>query len=152
MLQEKEIRRLAESVLKDSGLFLVDVNVRKDNYIRVLIESIDGVSIEDCARINRLLEARLNRDKEDFELEVSSPGLNTPFKVFKQYLKNINKDVDVVMKDGMKISGMLIQVDNDGLTLDIYDQSKKPANKNRINVSKYILFSDIKSTKEKINI
>ncbi len=152
MLQEKEIRRLAESILKDSGLFLVDVNVRKDNYIRVLIESIDGVSIEDCARINRLLEARLNRDKEDFELEVSSPGLNAPFKVFKQYLKNINKEVDVIMKDGMKISGKLIQVDNNGLILDIDDQSKKPVNEDRINVSKYLLFSDIKSTKEKINI
>jgi ribosome maturation factor RimP len=152
MLQEKEIRKLAELVLKDSGLFLVDVNVRKGNYIRVLIESIDGVNLEDCARINRLLEARLNRDQEDFELEVSSPGLNTPFKVFKQYLKNINKDVDVVMKDGMKISGKLVQVDNDGLTLDIDDQSKKDENKEKIDGLKCLLFSDIKSTKEKINI
>jgi len=152
MLQEKEIRRLAESVLKDSDLFLVDVSVRKDNFIRVLIESIDGVSIEDCARINRIMEARLNRDKEDFELEVSSPGLNAPFKVFRQYLKNINKYVDVVMKDGMKVSGKLIQVDDDGLTLSIGDQSEKAENRGKTDGLKYVLFSDIKSTKEKINI
>jgi len=151
MLKDKEVRQLVETILKDSDLFLVDVNVRKGNYIRVLIDSHDGVMINDCARINQLLEAKLNRDKEDFELEVSSPGLDAPLKVFKQYLKNINNKVDVIKKDGIKISGKLIQVDHDGLILEINDKLKKPASENRIDVSQYILFSDIKSTRVKIN-
>ena len=152
MVSEKEIRQTVESILSNTGLFLVDVHVRTGNYIRVLIDSPEGVSIEECARINHLLEAQLNREKEDFELEVSSPGLNSPFKVFRQYLKNINREIVVVMKDGKRINGKLVQVNNEGLILEIIDNKKSSAIRKKRNISEHLSFSDIKSTKVRINI
>jgi ribosome maturation factor RimP len=151
MLKEEDIRCSLGTILADSGLFLVDLNVRKDNYIRVLIDKQDGVSIEDCSRVSRLLDARLNRDIEDFELEVSSPGLDAPLKVFRQYQKNLGKEVEVIKKDGMKVNGRLIRIDDDGLLLEVTQKTKKGDRKNKANKSEYFLFSDIKSTKVKIN-
>lgn len=151
MLKEADIRYSIETILQDSELFLVDINVRKDNHIRILIDRQEGINIEDCARVSQLLDSRLNRDKEDFELEVSSPGLGAPLKVFRQYMKNIGNMVDVIKKDGMKISGRMIRVDDDGLLLEKEEKIKKGKRESKVNISEYYLFSDIKSTKVKIN-
>jgi len=151
MLKEEDIHYAIETILKDSGLFLVDVNISKGNRIRILIDKQEGINIEECARVNRLLGSRLNRDIEDFDLEVSSPGVGAPLKVFRQYLKNIGKEVDVIKKDGIKVSGRLIRVDDTGLFLKINEEVKKSNRGNKVNNSEYLLFSDIKSTKVKIN-
>jgi ribosome maturation factor RimP len=151
MHKEKDIRHAIETILKDSGLFLVDVNISKGNRIRILIDRQEGINIEECARVNRLLGSRLNRDIEDFDLEVSSPGVDAPLKVFPQYLKNIGNEVEVIKKDGIKISGRLTRVDDTGLFLKINEEVKRSNGKNKVNNSEYLLFSDIKSTKVKIN-
>ncbi len=151
MLKEEDIHYAIETILKDSGLFLVDVNISKGNRIRILIDKQEGINIEECARVNRLLGSRMNRDKEDFDLEVSSPGVGAPLIVFRQYLKNIGKEVDVIKKDGIKVSGRLTRVDDTGLFLEITEKIKKSKRENKVNKSEYLLFSDIKSTKVKIN-
>ena len=151
MLKKEDIRHSVETILKDYGLFLVDVNIRKGNHIRILIDNQEGINIEDCARISRLLESGLNSHEEDFELEVSSPGLDAPLKVFRQYLKNIDKEVDVIKKDGMKFSGKLIRIDDNGLLLETEKKLKRNNRTDSVNMSEYFLFSDIKSTKVKIN-
>ncbi|KPK81038.1 MAG: hypothetical protein AMS27_15835 [Bacteroides sp. SM23_62_1] len=151
MLKEEDIHRSVGAILEDSGLFLVDLTVTKDNHIRILIDKQEGINIEDCARISRLLDARLNRDEEDFELEVSSPGLDSPLRVLQQYLRNIGNEVEIVKKDGIKINGRLIQVDDDGITLEIEEKATKRKKGDNVNFSAYFHFSDIKSTKVKIN-
>jgi ribosome maturation factor RimP len=96
--------------LKNSDIFLVDVKVTSDNKISVFIDSEDGIKISDCAIINKLAESELDRESEDFELIVSSAGIDKPFKVIKQYIKNIGKSVEAQTIDGSKIIGTLKEV------------------------------------------
>ncbi len=98
--------------------FLVDAKLSKDNKIILTIESEDSiVSIDDCVYISRCFESKFNRDIEDYELTVSSAGLDKPFKVFKQFQKAVGKKVEVALKGGRKLVGKLMDVQEDRLTL-----------------------------------
>lgn len=152
MISVKQIHSIAEGVLKDTDIFLVEAEVRSGNHIRVYIDSPVGVTIEECAKLSRIIENELDREIEDFELEVSSPGLNAPLKVLPQYLKNIGREVDVIRNDGIKLSGKLSQVNNKGIGLEIREDihgKKEKTDKNYIR-NEFISFSDIKSTMVKI--
>ena len=91
-------------------MFIVDITVGTGNSIEVLVDSDKGISIEDCVKINRHIEQNLDRDVEDFSLEVSSPGLTQPFKHLRQYQKNIGKKVELVARSGEKEEGILKSV------------------------------------------
>lgn len=140
MISTKHISSIVETGLKGTDIFLVEAEVRKGNYIRVYIDSPGGVTIEECANVSRIIESGLDREIEDYELEVSSPGLNAPLKVLPQYVKNIGREVEVVKMDGIKLSGKLMQADKQGIVL-----SGKYSISNE-----YISFSDIKSTRVQI--
>lgn len=151
-MQEKvHIERLIANCI-DKNMFLVDLTISKSNQIKVFLDSVDGIKIEDCIRISRCIEGQLNRDEEDFELEVSSPGLDHPFKVVEQYRKNIGKEVEVVKVNGEKLTGVLKSLQDNAITL-LYSSNTK--NKKQIKqediTEKQILLNDIKSTKLVIN-
>jgi ribosome maturation factor RimP len=82
------------------------------------IDKPKGVGIEECVEISRYIEERLDREIEDFELEVSSPGLLSPFKVIQQYIKNIGKEVEVLENNGIKHKGILLAVHKNEIELD----------------------------------
>lgn len=111
VIQESLIRKLASEVLEGSETFLVDVHVKPGNRILVQVDSRKGLTVDDCVKVSRHIEGNLDREKEDFELEVSSPGADRPFKVYEQYLKNIGKKVEVLTSDGQKITGVLEAAD-----------------------------------------
>jgi ribosome maturation factor RimP len=94
-----------ENLEKD--FFLVDITISKNNKIVVLIDSMEGAGINDCVKISRKVENNLDREKDDFELEVSTPGLDCEFRVKEQYLKNLNKEVQVFTKNEKKTKGIL---------------------------------------------
>ena len=105
MIDKNVVKSLAEEWLKDKEYFLVDVDVTPDDRIVVEIDHADGVWIEDCAELSRYIEGHLNRDEEDYELEVGSAGLGQPFKVEQQYINCIGEEVEVMPKDGKKVTG-----------------------------------------------
>jgi len=152
MISTKQISSLLEAGLKDTDIFLVETEVRKGNYIRIYIDSPGGVTIEECTKVSRIIESGLDRTIEDFELEVSSPGLNVPLKVLPQYLKNIGKEVEVIKNDGVKLSGKMIRADNQGIMLEVMKDA--PGTKEETDIystrNEYISFSDIKSTRVQI--
>ncbi len=117
MIDAGLIREIVENNL-DSGMFLVKVKVTPSNRITINIDNEEGVTIDDCVRMNRLIEKSLDRDNEDFELEVSSPGLSEPFVVIRQYLKNLGNIVEVVTREGAKHKGVLKEVKDEGFTID----------------------------------
>ena len=84
MIDRKEIKSLVDRWLEGNEYFLVDIEINADNRIVVEIDHADGVWIEDCVALSRYIEEHLNREKEDFELEVGSAGLGQPFKVPQQ--------------------------------------------------------------------
>jgi ribosome maturation factor RimP len=153
MINVERINFLVEPYLRESGIFIVDSEVRKGNHIRVFIDSLDGVTIEECAKVSRIIESGLDRETEDFDLEVSSPGLDVPLKVYPQYIKNIGRDVEIIKTDGIKVTGKLTGTDKQGISIEVFDDKSDSTKKvERYTVrNEYISFSDIKTTKLLIN-
>ncbi len=112
MISKERILTLIKDIMEEKKFFLVSLDISPSNNIRLVADSMEGIKISECTQLSRAIEQGLNRDIEDFDLEVSSPGLGVPFKIREQYLKNVGKKVEVVSKDGVKTRGTLIQIDN----------------------------------------
>jgi ribosome maturation factor RimP len=124
MIEKQKIQGLVEEFIKGTGLFLVTVKISNANRIIVLADKNEGITIDECAAIHRHIENGLDRDKEDFELQVSSPGLDIPFGVIEQYLKNEGKKVEVVDNEGSKYTGKLKNITRGGFELETENKTK----------------------------
>jgi ribosome maturation factor RimP len=118
MIEKQNIELIVNEFIRGKGLFLVAVKVSSSNRITVLADKNEGITIDECAAIHRYIESRLDREKEDFELQVSSPGLDLPFGVLEQYRKNEGKKVEVVDNEGVKLDGILKNVTDGGFELE----------------------------------
>jgi ribosome maturation factor RimP len=124
MIEKQKIQGLVEEYISGTGLFLVSVKISTANRITVLADKNEGITIDECAAIHRHIEKGLDRDKEDFELQVSSPGLDMPFVVLEQYLKNEGRKVEVVDTEGSKFTGRLKNVTKGGFELETEIKAK----------------------------
>lgn len=124
MIDKKVVKGLVEEWLQGKEYFLVDVEVSKDDKIVVEIDHVDGVWIEDCVELSKYIESRLNRDEEDYELEVGSAGLGQPFKVPQQYTNFIGKEVEVLDVDGKKVKGILKEVNGNSFVVTVEEKVK----------------------------
>ena len=122
MINKETVKTIASEWLADKEYFLVDVDVTPDDRIVVEIDHKDGVWIEDCAELSRYIEGHLNRDEEDYELEVGSAGLGQPFKVPQQYVNFIGKNVEVLDNEGKKVKGVLKSVDGNDFTVTVSEK------------------------------
>ena len=129
MIDKNVVRNLVEEWLQDKEYFLVDVEISPDDRIVVEIDHADGVWIEDCVELSRYIEDRLDRDEEDYELEVGSAGLGQPFKVPQQYVNFIGKNVEVLDGDGKKVKGVLKSVDGNDFTVTVAEKVKQEGKK-----------------------
>ena len=102
----------------------MDVTVSRDDKIVVEIDHADGVWIEDCVDLSRFIESKMNRDEEDFELEVGSAGIGQPFKVRQQYVNHVGKDVEVLTKEGRKFRGILTDANQETFTVNVAEKVK----------------------------
>jgi len=118
MIEKNHIEKLVNEFIKGTGIFLVTVKVSSSNKITVLADTMKGITIDECVAIHRFLEKSLDRNTEDFEMQVSSPGLDMPFGVIEQYYKNEGKRVEVTDIDGEKFSGILRNVTSGGFELE----------------------------------
>ena len=107
MKLSEKIHDLVAEVLEGSDKFLVDFVVQPGNRFTVYIDGDHGVTIQDCQSVSRSIENNVDHEKEDFDLTVSSAGLDHPLKYERQYRKNIGQDLDVITLDGKKIEGIL---------------------------------------------
>lgn len=150
MIKKEDIVKICTPLLKESE-FLVEVSINRSNDIIVYVDDYNGISIENCQRISRGIEDSLNRDEEDYSLEVSSPGLSNPFKIREQYLKNINSDIETVLIDGEKFIGKLVKVNDESIIIE-QEMTKKIENKKqKVKEEIVIKFNDIKSTRRVIS-
>jgi ribosome maturation factor RimP len=117
MITKEKIQILLEEVLSDD-MFIVDITVGTGNSISVSVDSDAGISVGECVQISRHIESSLDREVEDFSLEVSSPGLTLPLKVLRQYIKNIGREVEAVTKSGEKQKGILKSANTEGFELE----------------------------------
>ncbi len=122
MIDKKTVTGIVEKWLETKEYFLVDVAIGNDNRIVVEIDHADGVWIEDCVELSRFIEENLNRDEEDYELEVGSAGLGQPFKVAQQYVNYIGKEVEVLDSDNHKVKGLLKNVDGNDFVVTVNEK------------------------------
>ena len=110
MIDTNVVKELVDEWLRDKEYFLVDIDISQNDKIIVEIDHADGVWIEDCVALSKFIEEHLNRDEEDYELEVGSAGLGQPFKVPQQYENFVGKEVEVMTAGGTKVRGVLKSV------------------------------------------
>lgn len=119
------ILELVKTRLEGSDKFLVDLHVSGDNRINVSIDGDNGITIDDCIELSRFIESNLDRDEEDFELNVASAGLDSPLKLKRQYVKNIGRSINVTTIDGEKTEGKLLEVSEDQIVVEPDNRRKK---------------------------
>ncbi|MGM0622026.1 MAG: ribosome assembly cofactor RimP [Bacteroidota bacterium] len=148
MVDKKKIATFIQEEL-DENMFLVEVNVSSSNVIKVFIDSFEGLTIDQCVQISRKLEQELDRDKEDFELQVSSPGLSEPFRVKEQYLKNVGQEVEIVTTEGVKFAGELLEAGNEEILLKTAKRERVEGHKKKQLIVKehQLKYGEIKSAK-----
>ena len=136
MIDKKYIGQILENFLHEKGLFLVEVKVSRDNDIDITVDSLDrSINLDDCVNISRYTESLLDRDKEDFSLTVGSAGLTMPFKVPLQYTKHIESEVEVSLKGGRKLTGVLKSFNGESIEL-YHNQSCEKLTLSEINKTK----------------
>jgi ribosome maturation factor RimP len=152
MINQAKVTELCETFLKDSENYLIDVKVSPSNRIMIHIGNDNHVSIQDCIALSRFIERSFDRDRDDFELEVSSPGIDQPFKVLRQYLKYVGKAVEVKLNDGTIVKGTLLEADAEKLSLQQEQKKRQKAAKKTAEDDQVLnlLMSDIKETKLKL--
>lgn len=153
MIDKNVVTKFVDEWLDGREYFLVDVEISHDNRIVVEIDHADGVWIEDCVELSRFIEERLDRDAEDYELEVGSAGLGQPFKVAQQYVNHVGKEVEVLTADGRKLKGVLKSVDGEEFTVTVKEKVKEEGKKRPVlmDVDKIFRMNEVKYTKYSIS-
>lgn len=153
MIQENIIKDIVCEKISGTDYYLVDVTVSGNNEILVEIDRDSGVDIDSCVELNRFIESKLNREEEDFSLEVGSSGLTSPFKILRQYQKNIGNEVEVVAKNGMKHCGVLKNANDEQFVIVETKMIRKEGDKRKKAYEEEVAFKydEVKTTKYKIN-
>jgi ribosome maturation factor RimP len=148
MITKAQIESVLQEKLEAHNCFLVELKLDEGNVISLEIDSLVGVTVQECVAFSRAIEGELDREEEDFELKVSSPGLDKPFRVVQQYQKNIGRDVKVVPKDGVVLKGKLVRVDKDGIMVEYSVKEKIEGRKKKETIVKEenVNFNNIKET------
>lgn len=143
--QIQAVRQLLEPLLEDD-IFLVSMKIKPTNNFKIYLDADSGLGIEKCIRINRALYRKIEEagmyPDGDFSLEVSSPGIGEPLLLFRQYLKNVGRFVEVLMNDGAKLEGKLVAATEDQISLEQTEGKGKKA----VTKQTDIAFGDLKET------
>ena len=152
MIKVEYIENLVNDALGNDDLFVVEVIV-EGSRIKVVLDSDKTVAISDCIMINRAIEENLDRDEQDFSLEVTSAGLGQPLKLLRQYSKYIGKDLEVTVDGGVKLSGELKNVNTEFIELQEHNKSKKKKRGDSADVLLHRLdLSDIKKARAIVTV
>ncbi len=148
MINKEQIEKLVEAAIKElnAAVYVADVLVKSDNRIYVFLDSDEHVHIEDCITVSKYVESKLDRETEDFELNVSSYGATQPLKFSRQYIKNIGRMLEVVKSDDTEITGEIIAAAPSEVTLKVAAKKKKEEP-----IQMVIPYNEIKEAKIKIS-
>lgn len=152
MILKENILKLAHAHLKTSSIFVTGIKIGSDNHINLFIDGDNGVTIKDCVELSKYLEGNLDRNKEDFALDVSSHGATTPLVLPRQYFKHIGRTIEIKLIDDTKIEGKLLVCDDQEIKLEFTTRENKPIGKGKINVvrEQKIQYHKIKESKIKL--
>lgn len=149
MISKEIVENIVKRKIEGTDIYIVDISISPSNKITIEIDKPDGIYINDCLEISREVESNLDRSIEDFELMVSSPGIDQPFKILKQYQKYIGKKVSTKTFNNKKITGVLEDANETQIIISETVKEKIPGKTKKITVKKehIIPFNEIKETK-----
>ena len=153
MIDKLFVENIVNQQIDPDSEFLVEVTVSSSSKIMVVVDGEKGITIDRCVSISRAIEQQLDREKEDFELEVASAGLSEPLKNIRQYRKNIGREVSVVTLSGEKKRGKLISVNDENFCIEFEEKELVEGKKRKQLVTKSLTlpYSQVKSTKIEIS-
>lgn len=153
MNTENVVHLVNEALAENDSLFLIDLKISPDNKIKVVVDGDQGVPLNECIRISRHVEHNLDRENEDFALEVTSADITEPIAHVRQYQKNIGRTMKIKTGDKTE-EGVLKSIDENQLVLTQTTREPKPIGKGKITVERdlSILLENIKEAKVKIFI
>lgn len=149
MIEKVKIAELVNEKLTDDQ-FLVDVTVSASNVIHVMVDSDTAISINQIVEISRHVEGKLDREVEDFELSVFSAGLSEPFRLVRQYKKSVGTEIDLLLANGQKLTGKLVEAGDQGIELETATKEKVEGSKKKelvVRVHKFD-YQEIKEAKK----
>jgi ribosome maturation factor RimP len=151
MNQQKIKDLIDEALALNESLFLIDFVISENNKIQITVDSDNGVPLSECIRISRNVEHNLDREEEDFSLEVTTPDISHLLKERRQYVKNINRILKVKTAED-KLEGTLVEADDDKIVLNWKTREPKPIGKGKVTVQKSatLTYKEIKEAKVKI--
>jgi ribosome maturation factor RimP len=135
MLRDRVENLLEEAFEENNSLFLIELKVDNNNHISVIIDGDEGVAVSDCIAVSRKIEHNLDREEEDFSLEVASAGVSQPLTLPRQYKKNVGRKLAVTTSKE-KIEGELVSVEDEAITLRWKTREPKPVGKGKVTVTK----------------
>ena len=152
MIDKEIVKRLVKEKLDDK-MFLVEITVNERNVINIFVDSYDGLTIEQCVNISRHVEHSFDREEEDFELQVSSPGLSEKFKVKEQYIKYVGRAINVVTESDTELEGVILGATDEGIILETSSRELVDGHKKKQLVVKqhHLKYNEIKSAKAVIS-
>lgn len=136
MLREKVTQLLQEAMDENPSLFLISLDIQGNNEIKVTIDGDQGVTVQDCIAVSRKVEHNLDREEEDFSLEVMSVGATTPLQQTRQYKKNVGRSLEIKTTAGLKLEGTLQEATDENVTLTWKTREPKPVGKGKVTVQK----------------
>ncbi len=147
-MRERVAELLNEALEQKPELFLIDLTISEANQIRIIIDGDKGVTVQDCIDVSRAIDHNLDREEEDFALEVHSAGVAEPLTMIRQYKKNLGRKLKVLTAEET-IEGKLTQVDDEAVTLQWKAREPKPIGKGKVTVEKeaVIPYNDIVEAK-----
>ena len=134
---KKNINEIVEEYLVNrSNLFLVDIVIDSSSKINIIIDGDNGVKISDCVNLGKYLKNNLEDEIDDFSFEVSSAGMTSPLISHRQFLKNLNRKLNILSVNGEEFIGNLSEVNEDNVKIEWFSREPKPIGKGKISVKK----------------
>ena len=142
------LKLAAEQYAEENGLFVVSVDITKDNDVDVVIDADDrDVTLDDCVGMTGYIQERVSRDEEDYSLTIGSAGLTSPFKVLRQWKKAVGTEIQLTRKSGERVNATLLSADEEGVEISFQRKAEGKGAKAKETVTEHLLYSDIKTAK-----
>jgi ribosome maturation factor RimP len=150
MISKEYIRQLIENKLSNTDKYLIEIKVTPDNKIFVFIDGDNPVKLQDCIDLSKYIKTNLNRNTDDFELNVSSAGLDQPLMIYRQFVKNIGRNIEILMDNGTRQKGKLINISDNSITIEHELHKKKKSLEKETGKIIKLPLNQIKETKVSI--
>jgi ribosome maturation factor RimP len=152
MITREQIEQVIHEKIEGTEIFLVDIIMNPGNNFHVHLDTYKGINIDECVEVSRYIVSKLDKEIEDYNLEVSSPGLDASFKVKQQYEKNLGKQVEVIKNDGVKLKGKLLRYSVDTIEMEAMVKPAPPSKSKKLIAQVLtVVLNDIKTIKSVIS-